>query len=149
MDPVREILLALARRAKEHQLYWQAGLAAVRARREIPQRGEAFAHAAISEMCLVDALRAADLPAGFRIGGITLSRDPVDAMKQLRDQVYARNPSGPIEAEHEQARLTYQHLATAPLTDQEHAAAVQLAGMPAARRDKVIETAEHLARHQP
>ena len=33
------------------------------------------------------------------------------------------------------------------LTDEEQAAAVQLAGLPAARRDKVIDAAERIARH--
>ncbi|MEV4283472.1 hypothetical protein [Actinoplanes xinjiangensis] len=149
MDPVRAILLALARRAKHNHLSWQAALAATRARSQPRQRSEAFAHAAISELCLVDALRAADLPTGFRVDTITLSRDPVIAMTQLRDHVYARRPDNAIEAEHEHARQTYRRLSADPLTDQEHAVAVQLAGMPAARRDKVIDTAEHLARHLP
>ncbi|MEV4283495.1 hypothetical protein [Actinoplanes xinjiangensis] len=148
MDPVRAILPALARRARENHLSWQAGLAAVRARRQTPSRGEAFAHAAVSELCLIDALRAADLQAGFRIDAITLSRDPVTAMKQLRDHVYGRQRDNAIEAEHEQDRHTYRRLAADPLTDQEHAMAVQPARMPAARRDKVIDAAEHLARHQ-
>ncbi|MFC4071925.1 hypothetical protein [Actinoplanes subglobosus] len=145
---VRAMLLALARRAKGTHLYWQAGLAAVRARDEIPQRSEAFAHAVQAELCLTDALHAAGLPAGFWIDGITLDRDPVTAMKQLRDHVHAWTWNGPIEAGHEQARLAYRQLAADPLTDQEHALAVHLAGLIAARRDKVIDTAEHLARHQ-
>ncbi|BEL05712.1 hypothetical protein Q0Z83_039030 [Actinoplanes sichuanensis] len=149
MDPVRAILLALARRANDTHLYWQAGLAAVRARRQVPQRGEAFAHAIQAELCLADALRAADLPAGFRIDGITLRPDPVDAMRQLRAHVPRLNPSGPIEAEHEQARQTYQQLAVDPLTDQEQAFAVQLADLPVARRDKVVDAAERIACHLP
>jgi hypothetical protein len=148
MDPVRAILLALARRAKDNHLHWQAGLAAIRARQQIPTHHEAFAHAAISQLCLADALRAADLPAGFRIDGITLSRDPVTAMTQLRDHVPGRQPDNPIEAEHEHARLAYRQLASGPLTDREQALAVQLAGLPAARRDQVADAAERIARHQ-
>jgi hypothetical protein len=149
MDPVRAIPLALARRAKQNHLSWQAALAATRQHRQPRQRSEAFAHAAISERCLVDALRAADLPAGFRVDAITLSRDPVTAMTPLRDHVYAGRRDNAIEAAHEHARHTYRRLSADPLTDQEHAVAVQLAGMPAARRDTVIDAAERLARHLP
>jgi hypothetical protein len=148
MDPVRAMLLTLARRAKQTHLSWQAGLAAVRARREVPRRSEVFAHAVMSELCLIDALRAADLPAPFRIDGITLHRDPVTAATQLRDHVHARNPGGPIEAEHEHARQDYQRLSAEPLTESEQVAAVQLAALAPARRDKVIDAAESIARHQ-
>ncbi|GAA1596674.1 hypothetical protein J3R03_003129 [Actinoplanes couchii] len=147
MDLVRAILLALARRDKSTYLRWQAGLAAVRARGLTPTHNEAFAHHVQTELCLVDALRAADLPSGFRIDGITLPRDPVTAAKRLRDHVPAWSPDNAIETDHEQARLQYRSLAATPLNAQETAYAEMLAGLPAARRDKVIELAEHLTRH--
>lgn len=147
MDPTRAILVALARRAANCRLRWQAGLAAVRARGETPTHNEAFAHHAIAELCLVDALCAADLPTGFRLAGITLPRDPVDAMTILRDHVHAWAPDNAIETDHEQARLDYRRQAAAPLTEQETAYAHLLAGLAPARRDKIIDLAESLARH--
>ena len=147
MDPTRSMLLALAARAKEARLRWHAGRAAVRARDEIPSRIEAFAHHCQAELCLIVAISAADLPRDFRIYDVTLSKDPLVAAKQLDDLVVAADTSGPIEAEHESARLTYKMAFAEPITEQEQRYADILAGLPPARRDKIIEVAEQHARH--
>ena len=97
MDPVRNMLLALAQRAKEARLHWHAGRAAVRARGEVPARTEAFAHHVEADLCLLAALRAADIPAKFRVRDITLSRDPVRAAKQLCEIVYGHDCAGPAD----------------------------------------------------
>ncbi len=146
MDPIRSMLLALATRAKEARLRWHAGRAAVRARGEIPSRTEAFAHHVQAELCLLTALHAASLPTGFRIYDVTLSADPLAVARQLDDLVVAR-PGGAIEAEHEAARLAYIAASAEPITDQEQRYIDTLAGLSAARRDKILELAEQLARH--
>jgi hypothetical protein len=148
VDPLRSMLLALAKRAKETRLYWQAGRAAVRARGETPGRTEAFAHHVEADLCLLAALDAADIPASFRVYDITLSRDPVRAAKQLQELVYCHDYSGPIEAEHEAARLAYKAAFAEPISDQEQRCVEFLADLPAARRDRVIELAEDRARHR-
>ncbi|MDG4793657.1 hypothetical protein [Micromonospora sp. WMMD1082] len=148
MDPIRSMLLALAKRAKETRLNWQAGRAAVRARGEVPGRTEAFAHYVEADLCLLAALRAADIPANFRVYDITLSRDPVRAAKQLQELVYGHDHSGPIEAAHEAARLAYKAAFAEPVSDQEQRCIEFLADLPAARRDRVIELAEDRARHR-
>ena len=145
-DAHRAILLALAKQAREAELYWQAGTAATRARGLTPSRTEAFAHHTRAELSLLIALRAAGIPPNFHIDGITLSRDPLAAMQQLRGHVAAHQPSNPIETDHEAARLAYRHTFAAPPTAQEQHLAATLAGLPAARRDKINELAETLAR---
>jgi hypothetical protein len=148
VDPVRSMLLALAKRAKETRLRWQASRAAVRARGEAPNRTEAFAHHVEADLCLLAALDAADIPANFRIYDITLSRNPVRAAEQLREIVYGHDISGPIEAEREAARLAYKAAFAEPVSDQELRCVEILADLPAARRDRVIELAEDRARHR-
>ncbi|WP_229070798.1 hypothetical protein [Actinoplanes sp. DH11] len=146
VDPAVAMLLALAGRAKEAQLYWQAGLAAARARGEVRGHTEAFAHHVEAEMCLLTALRAAPRPAGLRVNGIALPRDPVAAMRQLREHAVGYAPRAAIEAAHEPARLAYRAAFAAPLTVEEQQLVAALAALPVARRDKVIETAETLSR---
>ena len=148
MDPVRSMLLALAQRAQDARLRWHAGRAATRARGEIPGRIEAFAHHVEADLCLLTALHAAGIPANFRVHDITLSRDPVTAAEQLREIAFGHDGSGPIEADHEPARLAYRALFAAPLSDQEQRYVETLANLPDARRDKVIELAEDRARHR-
>ena len=148
MDPVRAILLALARRAKEARLHWQAGRAAVRARGETPDRTEAFAHHVEADLCLLAALDAADIPANFRIYDLTLSRDPVKAAEQLREIAFGYDPSGPIEAEHEAARQAYKTAYAQPISEHEQQYVESLADMPPARRDKIVELAEDHARRR-
>ncbi|MEV0158343.1 hypothetical protein AB0H57_32320 [Micromonospora sp. NPDC050686] len=149
MDPIRAILLSLARTAKEAELRWYANRAAQRARGETPTRGEAYAYSVKADQCLITAVTAADLPANFRLYDTTLSRDPLVAAEQLRDVACAYDPSGPIEAAHEAARLAYKTAFAEPLTPQEENYAELLAGLPAARRDKIIEVAEERARQLP
>lgn len=146
MDPVRSMLLALAERVNDTRLRWHAERAAVRARGETSHCTEAFAHHAQAELCLLAALRAADIPARFSIRNIILSRDPVRAAEQLCEIAYGYDISGPIEAEHEAARLAYKATFAEPLSDQEQQYVELLAGLPAARRDKIIEAVEDLAR---
>lgn len=148
MDPVRSMLLAVARRAKETRLHWHACRAAVRARGETPGLIEAFAHHTEADLCLLAALRAADIPANFRIRDITLSRDPATASRQLCEIAYGHDGSGPIEPDHEAARLAYRALFAELLSDQEQRCIEVLAALPAARRDKVIELAEDRARYR-
>ncbi|GAA3742041.1 hypothetical protein GCM10022225_27000 [Plantactinospora mayteni] len=148
MDPVRSMLLALAQRAKETRLRWHADRAAVRARGETPVRTDTFAHHVQADLCLLAALKAADIPANFRVYDITLSRDPVRAAEQLREIAYGYDGSRPIEAEHEAARLAYKAAFVEPLSDQEQQYVEILADLPAARRDKVIEEVEDRARRR-
>jgi hypothetical protein len=143
---VIDVLLAVAGRAKQAQLYWQAGLAAARARGDGRAPTEAFAHHVEAEMCLLAAIRAAGPPAGHRIDGLTLSRDPVKAMIALRDHAHGHGTDDAIEAAHEPARRGYRDAFAAPLSAAEQDLAQTLAGLPDARRDKVIEQAESLAR---
>jgi hypothetical protein len=146
VDPIRSMLLALASLAKDARLRWHAGRAAARARDQIPSRTQEFAHHAQANQCLLTAIRAANLPTGFRIYDITLSTDPLAAAKQL-DALVVGLSGGAIEAEHEAARQAYQAAFAEPITDQEQRYIEILAGMPAARRDKIIEGAEQLARY--
>ncbi|WDQ02234.1 hypothetical protein PVK74_10650 [Micromonospora chalcea] len=147
MDPTRSLLLALARHAEEARLRWNAERAAVRARGETPAHSEAYAYHVQANLCLITAIGAADLPANFRISDITLSRDPVAAAEQLRQVVFAYDPSGAIEAAHEAARLAYKAAFAEPVTAQEQQYIDLLASLPAARRDKVVDLAEERARH--
>jgi hypothetical protein len=140
------MLLALATRAEETRLRWHTGRAAVRARDQIPGRTEAFAHHVQADLCLLAAISAADLPAGFKIYDISLAKDPHTAARQLREIVVAYYPNGPIEAEHEAARLAYNAAFAEPITDQEQQYVNLLAALPAPRRDKIIELAEDHAR---
>ena len=140
------MLLALAHRAKQVQLNWQAGLAATRARDLSRARTEAYAHHVEAELCLVTAVRAAALPPGFRLAGVALPKDPITAMVRLRDQGVAVDWNNRIEAEHELARITYRQEFAAPLSAAEQAQAQALAALKPARRDKVIEMAEALSR---
>lgn len=146
VDPIRSMLLALAARAEEARLRWHAGRAAVRARDQIPGRTEAFAHHVQADLCLLAAISAADLPTGFTIYDVTLSKDPRAAARQLAEIVVAYSPSGPIEAEHEAARLAYNAAFAAPTTEQEQRYIDLLAALPTPRRDKIIELAEDRAR---
>jgi hypothetical protein len=146
VDPIRSMLLALATRAEEARLRWHAGRAAVRAREEIPGRTEAFAHHVQADLCLLAAISAADLPTGFKIYDISLSKDPRTAARQLGEIVVAYHPNGPIEAEHEAARLAYNAAFAEPVTDQEQRYIDLLTELPAARRDKIIELVEDRAR---
>ncbi|MFE9658367.1 hypothetical protein [Micromonospora sp. NPDC006431] len=147
MDPTRRMLLALARHAEEARLGWNAERAAVRARGETPARSEAYAYHVQANLCLITAIGAADLPANFRVYDITLSRDPLAAAEQLRQVAVAHDHSGPIEAAHEAARLAYKEAFARPVTAQEQQYVELLAGLPAARRDKIVELAEQRARH--
>ncbi|MET7710602.1 hypothetical protein [Micromonospora sp. NPDC005413] len=149
MDPIRSILLSLARTAEEARLRWHAERAALRARGETPTRTEASAYDIQATLCLLTAITAADLPANFRLYDTTLSRDPLTAATQLRQVTSAYDHSGPIEAAHEAARLAYKATFTEPLTAQEQHYVDLLVDLPAARRDKVIEMAEERARHLP
>ncbi|MGW5672039.1 hypothetical protein [Micromonospora sp. NPDC003776] len=148
MDPIRAILLSLARSAEEARLRWQAERAAVRARGGAPARSDAFAHNVQANLCLITAIGAADLPANFRLYDTTLSRDPLTAAAQLRQVTCAYYPSGPIEAEHEAARLAYNTASAPLLTAEEQHYVDLLADLPPARRDKIIEAAENRARHR-
>lgn len=148
MDPVRSMLLALAQRAKETRLRWHADRAAVRARGATPGRTDTFAHHVQADLCLLTALKAADIPANFRVYDVTLSRDPVQAAEQLREIAYGHDGSGPIEAEHEAARLAYKAAFAEPLSNQEQQYVEILAGLSVARRDKIIEAVENQARHR-
>ncbi|MER7457319.1 hypothetical protein [Micromonospora sp. NPDC126480] len=141
------MLLALAKHAEEARLRCNAERAAVRARGETPAHTEAYAYHVQANLCLITAIDAADLPASFRIYDITLSRDPLTAAKQLRQPVVAYDHSGPIEAAHEAARLAYKAAYAEPVTAEEQQYVDLLAGLPAARRDKIIELAEDRARH--
>ncbi|MCW3818593.1 hypothetical protein ONA91_29555 [Micromonospora sp. DR5-3] len=145
MDPTRSMLLALARHAEEARLRWNAERAAVRARGETPAHSETYAYYVQANLCLIAATSAANLPADFRIYDITLSRDPVAAAEQLRQAVVAYDHSGPIEAAHEAARLAYKAAFAEPVTAQEQQYVDLLAGLPAPRRDKVVELAEERA----
>lgn len=145
MDPARSMLLALARQAEEARLRWNAERAAVRARGETPARTETYAYHVQANLCLIIAIGAADLPADFRISDITLLRDPVAAAEQLRQVVFAYDHSGAIEAAHEAARLAYKAAFAEPVTAQEQQHIDLLAGLPAARRDKIVELAEERA----
>lgn len=149
MDPVRAILLALARRAEEARLSWYAERAALRARGETPTKGNSWAYSVQADLCLITAITAADLPANFRLYDTSLSRDPLAAAAQLREVASAYDHSGPIEAEHEAARLAYKEAIAEPLTPQEQHYVDLLADLPAARRDKIIEAAEERVRHRP
>ncbi|MGW4294019.1 hypothetical protein ACWEH1_13315 [Micromonospora chersina] len=147
MDPTRSMLLALARQAEEARLRWHAERAAVRARGETPARSEAHAYHVQANLCLITAIGAADLPPNFRIYDLTLSRDPLAAAEQLRQAANAYDHSGPIEAAHEPARLAYKAAFAEPVTAQEQQYVDLLAGLPAARRDKIVDLAEQRARH--
>ncbi|MEU1841175.1 hypothetical protein [Micromonospora chersina] len=147
MDPTRSMLLALARHAEEARLRWHAERAALRARGETPARSEAHAYHVQAGLCLITAIGAADLPANFRIYDITLSRDALAAAEQLRQVATAYDHSGPIEAAHEPARLAYKAAFAAPVTAQEQQYIDLLAGLPGARRDKIVDLAEQRARH--
>ncbi|MGC5664523.1 hypothetical protein ACN261_29485 [Micromonospora sp. WMMD723] len=147
MDPTRSMLLALAKRAEETRLDWQAGRAAVRARGETPHRNEAFAHHIQANLCLLTAITAADLPATFRIHDTTLSTDPITAAQQLRDLAPPYDRHGPIEATHEAARQAYREAFAEPITAQEQQYIDLLAALTPARRDKVIAAAEERASH--
>ncbi|MER5337977.1 hypothetical protein [Micromonospora sp. NPDC002717] len=140
------MLLALARQAEEARLRWNAERAAVRARGETPARTEAYAYHVQANLCLITAIGAADLPANFRIYDITLSRDPLAAAEQLRQVVVAYDHSGAIEAAHEAARLAYKAAFAESVTAQEQQYVELLAGLSAARRDKIVELAEERAR---
>ncbi|GGN93912.1 hypothetical protein GCM10010112_82710 [Actinoplanes lobatus] len=131
MDPLRAVLLALARKTHDAQQRWLAGRAALRAREQQVHRNEVFAHYMTAESCLIAALDAANLPSGYRIGGTRLTRDPVVAMQRLRDH--------PIEADREPARQDYLDAYTPPLTEAEAALADRLAALPAARRDRIFD----------
>ncbi len=146
MDSTRSMLLALARHAEDARLRWNAERAAVRARGETPTRTEAYAYHVQAGLCLITAISAADLPANFRIYDVTLSRDPLAAAEQLRQVAVAHDHSGAIEAAHEAARLAYKAAFAEPVTAQEQQYVDLLAGLPAARRDKIIELAEERAR---
>lgn len=148
MDPTRSILLTLAKKAEEARLRWHADRAAIRARGETPPRTEAYAHHVQANLCLIAAIDAADLPADFRLYDITLSRDPLTAAEQLRQLAIAHDFSGPIEAAHEAARLAYKAAFAEPVTAEEQQHIDLLAGLAAARRDKVIELAEERARYR-
>ncbi|MFG3690556.1 hypothetical protein [Micromonospora sp. NPDC047740] len=139
------MLLALARLAEEARLRWNAERAAVRARGETPARSEAYACQVQANLCLITAIGAADLPANFRIYDLTLSRDPLAAAEQLRQVAVAHDHSGPIEAAHEAARLAYKEVFAQPVTAQEQQCVDLLAGLPAARRDKIVDLAEERA----
>ncbi|MFI7609258.1 hypothetical protein ACIBTV_29675 [Micromonospora sp. NPDC049366] len=145
MDSIRSMLLTLARHAQEARLRWHAERAAVRARGETPTRSETYAYQVQADLCLIAAVSAADLPASFRLYDTTLSRDPLVAADQLRQVTSAYDHSGPIEAAHEAARLAYKAAFAEPLTAQEQHYVDLLAGLPAARRDKIIEVAEEHA----
>jgi hypothetical protein len=145
-DPLATVLLALARRAKEAYLYWQADLAAVRARGERRHGTESFARHAQAELCLLTALTTGRLPSRYRIDGVTLSTDPHRAMLQLREHVVGHRPENAIEAGHEPARLAYLDACAAPLSAAERELARRLAALVTARRDTVIDRAESLAR---
>jgi len=146
VDPTRSMLLALARHAEEARLRWNAERAAVRARGATPARTEAYAYQVQANLCLIIAIGAADLPATFRLYDITLSQDPLAAAEQLRQVAVAHDHSGAIEAAHEPARLAYKAAFAQPVTAQEQQYVDLLAGLPAARRDKIIELAEESAR---
>jgi hypothetical protein len=148
VDQTRSILLALAGLAKETQLRWEAGRAAVRARGQTPGRMEAFAHHVIAQRCLLTALRAADPPPRFTVRDVRLSRDPVRAATQLEEIAYAHVQSGQREAAHEPARLAYTAAYAEPVTDQEQHQVEILGRLPAARRDKIFDLAEQHARSQ-
>ncbi|MBT8227327.1 MAG: hypothetical protein KJO75_17770 [Dactylosporangium sp.] len=141
------MLLALATRAEEAWLRWHAGRAAVRARDQVPGRTEAFAHHVQANLCLLAAISAADLPTGFKIYDVSLSKDPHTAARQLRKIVVAYYPSGPIETEQEAARLAYKAAYAESITDQEQRYVDLFAALPAARRDKIIELVEDRARY--
>ncbi|MFI6263245.1 hypothetical protein [Micromonospora sp. NPDC051006] len=145
MDSTRSMLLALARHAQESRLRWHAERAAVRARGETPARTEAYAYQVQANLCLIAAIGAADLPANFRLYDTFLSRDPLTAAEQLRQVASAYDHSGPIEAAHEMARQAYKAAFAPPLTAQEQQYVELLAGLPAARRDKIVEAAEERA----
>ncbi|MEU8264701.1 hypothetical protein AB0C02_29290 [Micromonospora sp. NPDC048999] len=146
MDPTRRMLRALAKHAEEARLRWNAERAAVRARGETPARTQAYAYHVQANLCLITAIGAADLPANFRIHDITLSRDPLAAAEQLRQLAVAYDHSGAIEAAHEAARLAYKAAFAEPVTAQEQQYVDLLAGLPAARRDKIVDLAEDRAR---
>ncbi|MEU2616162.1 hypothetical protein ABZ570_32030 [Micromonospora sp. NPDC007271] len=141
------MLLALARHAEDARLRWNADRAAMRARGETPARTEAYAYQVQANLCLITAIGAADLPANFRIHDITLSQDPLAAAEQLRQVAVAHDHSGAIEAAHEAARLAYKAAFAQPVTAQEQQYVHLLAGLPAARRDKIVELAEERSRH--
>ncbi|WP_328853251.1 hypothetical protein OG994_12015 [Micromonospora globbae] len=147
MDPTRRMLLALARQAEEARLRWNADRAALRARGETPARTETYAYHVQANLCLITAISAANLPATFRIYDTTLSHDPLAAAEQLRRLVVAHDTSGPIEAAHEAARLAYKAAFAEPVTAREQQYVDLLAGLPAARRDKIVDLAEERARH--
>jgi len=142
------MLLALASRANNARLRWHAVRTAVRARGETLDRSKAFARHNEAELCLLAALKAADIPAKFRVYDVTLSRDPLRAAEQLREIAYGYYGSGPIEPEHEAARLAYKAAFAAPLSDQEQRYVEILADLPAARRDKIVEEVEDRTRHR-
>jgi hypothetical protein len=147
MDPLPSMLLVLAKRAEQARLDWQAGRAAVRARGETPGRTEAFAHHIQANLCLIAAIEAADLPANFRVYDLTLSRDPLVAAQQLREIVFTYDRGREIEAEHEAARLAYKAAFAEPINEEEQQHIDVLAGLSAARRDKVVDLAEERARY--
>ncbi|MEU8112734.1 hypothetical protein [Micromonospora sp. NPDC048947] len=149
MDPIRSILLSLARTAEEARLRWHANRAALRARGETPTRNEAFAYDVQANLCLIAAITAANLPANFRLYDTTLSRDPLTAAAQLRQVASAYDHSGPIEAAHEAARVAYKAAFADPLTAQEQHYVDLLVDLSAARRDKIIEVAEERSRRLP
>jgi hypothetical protein len=145
MDSTRAMLLALAGLVTESRLRLEAGRAAQRARGQTPALPEASASFHNARRCLIAAVRAADLPADFRVHDVTLSRDPLAAADQLEELAFGYHPAGPIEAEHETARLAYREVFAAPLTDTEQRQADALANLPAARRDKILDRVERHA----
>jgi hypothetical protein len=149
VDSTRKVLLALGRLSSQAWLEWRAEEAAVRARLQIPRRGERFAYYAATDHCVMAALNAANLPSNFRLYDTTLSRDPIRAANQLQQIAAGTDLAGPIEAEHEAARQAYLHAAAAPPDGREQQLARDLAALPAARRDRVIDLAEQTARRHP
>jgi hypothetical protein len=148
MDSTRSILLRLAENANDTRLRWHADLAATRARDEVPARREMYHYQIEADLCLIAAVDAANLPAGFKVYDVTLRPDPLAAAQQLRDLAYGRAADQRIEAEHEAARLAYKAAFAEPITTAEHHLAELLADVPPVRRDKIIERVEHLARHR-
>ena len=147
MDPTRSMLLALAKRAEETRLDWQAGRAAVRARGETPQRSEAFAHHIQANLCLLTAITAAALPADFRIYDVTLSTDPVAAAQQLRDIAHPYDRHGAIEAAHEAANRHTRRRSPSRSPPRNSSTSTSLATLTPARRDKIVDAAEQRASH--
>lgn len=143
MDSTRSILLALARVAEDTRLRWHVERAAVRVRGRAPStRSEASVHHAVAARYLIEAIRAADLPSGFRVYDVTLQPDPLAAAAQLRQITGGFHPAGSVEHEHEQTRVVYRAGYDRPMTEPEQTLARTLASIPPHRRDKIIDTAE-------